>query len=81
MGEPVADGNVQRLTHWYAGRSQNELATSLGVDRMRFHVFLQPRKPGGPKRADSEPRGAEPTVVLRHPPDGTPTSVGTCDRP
>jgi DNA-binding XRE family transcriptional regulator len=24
---------VEILTHWYAGRSQNELAASLGVDR------------------------------------------------
>ena len=24
---------IEILTHWYAGRSQNELATSLGVDR------------------------------------------------
>jgi predicted transcriptional regulator len=30
---------VEILTHWYAGRSQNELATSLGVDRKTLRKY------------------------------------------
>ena len=37
---------VEILTHWYAGRSQNELATSLGVDRKTLRKYTA--APGGP---------------------------------
>jgi transposase/transposase-like protein len=44
---------VEILTHWYAGRSQNELATSLGVDRKTLRKYTAPAVaagmvPGGP---------------------------------
>jgi len=44
---------IEILTHWYAGRSQNELATSLGVDRKTLRKYTAPAvaagiTPGGP---------------------------------
>jgi transposase len=41
------------LVHWYAGRSQSEVATSLGVDRKTIRKYLAPAieagiVPGGP---------------------------------
>ena len=41
------------LVHWYAGRSQSEIATSLGVDRKTIRKYLAPAiaagvEPGGP---------------------------------
>ena len=41
------------LIHWYAGRSQYELADSLGVDRKTIRKYLAPAlaagmAPGGP---------------------------------
>ena len=41
------------LVHWYAGRSQSEVATSLGVDRKTIKKYLAPAieagiTPGGP---------------------------------
>ena len=41
------------LVHWYAGRSQNEIAASLGVDRKTIRKYLAPAiaagmSPGGP---------------------------------
>lgn len=41
------------LVHWYAGRSQSEVATSLGVDRKTIRKYLAPAiaagiTPGGP---------------------------------
>src|SRR5215207_5948142 len=41
------------LVHWYAGRSQSEVATSLGVDRKTIRKYLAPAiaagmRPGGP---------------------------------
>lgn len=41
------------LVHWYAGRSQSEVATSLGVDRKTIKKYLAPAieagiSPGGP---------------------------------
>ena len=41
------------LVHWYAGRSQSEVATSLGVDRKTIKKYLTPAieagiTPGGP---------------------------------
>src|SRR5438105_989558 len=41
------------LVHWYAGRSQSEVATSLGVDRKTIRKYLAPAMaagmaPGGP---------------------------------
>ena len=38
---------VEILTHWYVGRSQNELATSLGVDRKTLRKYTAPRGRGG----------------------------------
>ena len=38
---------VEILTHWYAGRSQNELATSLGADRKTLPKYTALRsRPG-----------------------------------
>jgi transposase len=47
------------LTHWYAGRSQNELAVSLGVDRKTIRKYTAPAeaagyRPGGEPVAESE---------------------------
>ncbi len=47
------------LVHWYAGRSQHELAVSLGVDRKTIRKYLAPAvaagiAPGGPVRSDAE---------------------------
>ena len=44
---------IEILTHWYAGRSQNELAGSLGVDRKTLRKYTAPAvaaglAPGGP---------------------------------
>lgn len=50
---------VEILTHWYAGRSQNELATSLGVDRKTLRKYTGPARaagiePGGPPMAETD---------------------------
>jgi len=50
---------IEILTHWYAGRSQNELATSLGVDRKTLRKYTAPAvaaglRPGGPPMAEQD---------------------------
>jgi hypothetical protein len=50
------------LIHWYAGRSQNELAVSLGVDRKALREYTAPARaagiePGGPQMAEADWRG------------------------
>jgi hypothetical protein len=50
---------VEILTHWYAGRSQNELATSIGVDRKTPRKYIAPARaagiePGGPPMAEAD---------------------------
>src|SRR5580658_8905947 len=46
------------LMHWYAGRSKNEMAESLGVDRKTLRKYIAPAEaagisPGGaPKTAE-----------------------------
>lgn len=47
------------LIHWYAGRSQSEIATSLGVDRKTIRKYLAPAiaagiAPSGPVMATAE---------------------------
>jgi transposase len=47
------------LVHWYAGRSQHELAASLGVDRKTIRRYTAPAiaagiKPGGVVRSQAE---------------------------
>jgi transposase len=47
------------LIHWYAGRSQSEIATSLGVDRKTIRKYLAPAiaagiTPGGPAKTTAE---------------------------
>lgn len=47
------------LIHWYAGRSQAELAASLGVDRKTVRKYLAPAlaaglSPGGPRLSEAE---------------------------
>lgn len=47
------------LIHWYAGRSQSEIATSLGVDRKTIRKYLGPAiaagiTPGGPPMSTAE---------------------------
>jgi hypothetical protein len=37
------------LVHWYAGRSQYELADSLGVDRKTIRKYLAPAVAGPPR--------------------------------
>jgi transposase len=44
---------VEILIHWYAGRSQNELSTSLGVDRKTLRKYTAPARAAG-----MEPGGA-----------------------
>ena len=50
---------VEILTHWYAGRSQNELAASLGVDRKTLRKYTAAARaagiePGGPPMAEAD---------------------------
>jgi hypothetical protein len=50
---------VQILVHWYAGRSQHELAASLGVDRKTIRKYTAPAvaaglAPGGPARSQQQ---------------------------
>ena len=50
---------VEILTHWYAGRSQHELAASLGVDRKTLRKYTAPAvaagwEPGGPPMAEAD---------------------------
>ncbi|MGH4019909.1 MAG: IS21 family transposase [Pseudonocardiaceae bacterium] len=50
---------VEILIHWYAGRSQYELATSLGVDRKTLRKYVAPAQaaglaPGGPPMAEAD---------------------------
>ena len=47
------------LIHWYAGRSQSEIATSLCVDRKTIRKYLAPAiaagiEPGGPAKTTAE---------------------------
>jgi transposase len=47
------------LIHWHAGRSQSEIATSLGVDRKTVKKYVAPAveagiEPGGPARTQQE---------------------------
>ena len=47
------------LVHWYAGRSQSEVATSLGVDRKTIRKYLAPAEaagiiPGGPPMSEAD---------------------------
>lgn len=34
------------LVHWYAGRSQNEMAVSLGIDRKTIRKYVAPAEAG-----------------------------------
>jgi hypothetical protein len=50
---------VEILTHWYAGRSQNELASSLGVDCKTLRKYTGPARaagmePGGPPMSEAD---------------------------
>jgi hypothetical protein len=50
---------VEILVHWYAGRSKNEMAASLGVDRKTIRKYLAPAEaagitPGGPPVSEAE---------------------------
>lgn len=50
---------VEILVHWYAGRSKNEMAASLGVDRKTIRKYLAPAEaagitPGGPPVGETE---------------------------
>ena len=47
------------LVHWYAGRSQHELAVSLAVDRKTIRKYTAPAiaagmVPGGPARSQQQ---------------------------
>jgi transposase len=47
------------LMHWHAGRSKNEMAESLGVDRKTLRKYIAPAEaagivPGGPARSEEE---------------------------
>jgi transposase len=47
------------LMHWHAGRSKNEMAQSLGVDRKTLRKYIAPAeaagiRPGGPGRSGQE---------------------------
>jgi len=47
------------LMHWHAGRSKNEMAQSLGVDRKTLRKYIAPAeaagiRPGGPARSEQE---------------------------
>ena len=50
---------VEILIHWYAGRSQHELAASLGVDRKTQRKYTAPARaagiePGGPPMSEGD---------------------------
>ena len=50
---------VEILVHWYAGRSKNEMASSLGVDRKTIRKYVAPAEsagitPGGPPVSEAE---------------------------
>ena len=50
---------VEILIHWYAGRSQHELAASLGVDRKTQRKYTAPARaagiePGGPPMGEAD---------------------------
>lgn len=50
---------VEILIHWYADRSKNELARSLGVDRKTLRKYLAPAgtagiAPGGPPMGEAD---------------------------
>jgi len=50
---------VEILIHWYAGRSQHELAASLGLDRKTLRKYLAPARaagivPGGAPMAEAD---------------------------
>ena len=47
------------LMHWHAGRSKNEMAESLGVDRKTLRKYIAPAEaagivPGGPPKSEQE---------------------------
>ena len=47
------------LMHWHAGRSKNEMAQSLGVDRKTLRKYIAPAeaagvRPGGPAKSEQE---------------------------
>ena len=47
------------LMHWHAGRSKNEMAESLGVDRKTLRKYIAPAEaagivPGGPPKTEEE---------------------------
>ena len=47
------------LMHWHAGRSKNEMAESLGVDRKTLRKYIAPAEaagivPGGPAKSEEE---------------------------
>jgi hypothetical protein len=47
------------LMHWHAGRSKNEMAESLGVDRKTLRKYIAPAEaagiaPGGPTKSEQE---------------------------
>ena len=50
---------VEILIHWYAGRSKNEMAASLGVDRKTLRKYIAPAEaagivPGGPPMGEAD---------------------------
>ena len=50
---------VEIYVHWYAGRSKNQLAASLGVDRKTIRKYLAPAEasgiaPGGPPMSEAD---------------------------
>ncbi len=47
------------LMHWHAGRSKNQMAQSLGVDRKTLRKYIAPAeaagiRPGGPAKSEQE---------------------------
>ena len=47
------------LMHWHAGRSKNQMAQSLGVDRKTLRKYIVPAeaagiRPGGPAKSEQE---------------------------
>ena len=54
---------TELMVHWHAGRSQSELATSLGLDRKTVKKYLAPAIEAGVTPGD-EPRSSEAWAVL-----------------
>ena len=70
---------VEILIHWYAGRSQHELAASLGVDRKTLRKYTAPARCGRDRAGrPADGRGGLAAAGDRWFPQLTDTGCGRC---